>query len=106
MPIDTSGFDDLIDKLDEIQESVNNLDGQQVSFDELFPRPFMQRHTDADDIEEFFERSQWNIDSNEDFEAIPEIELDRYVDQHSEFRTWEQMQTKAANEWTSRQLNF
>lgn len=101
-----SGFDDLTDKLDEMQESANNLDGQRVSFDELFPRPFMQRHTDADDIEEFLEHSQWNIDSNKDFEAIPEIELDRYVDQHSEFRTWEQMQTKAMNEWTSRQLNL
>ena len=107
MGIDTSGFDDLADKLDEMQESVKEIDGShQVPLTELFPSKFMRRHTDAHDVDQFLENSPWNIESQADFEDIPEIELDQYVDQHSEFRTWEQMQSKAAQEWMERQLNF
>ena len=107
MGIETSGFDDLIDKLDEMQESVEEFEGShQVPLDELFPSEFMRRHTDAHDMDQFLENSPWDVESQADFEDIPELEFDQYVDQHSEFRTWEQMQGKAANEWTKRQLNF
>ena len=106
MDIDTSGFDDLINEIEELEKTVNEVDGERIPFDELFPRPFMQRYTDADDIEIFLDRSRWNIENQEDFEKIPETEFDEYVDNHSRFRTWEQMKSKAGNEWLSTRLDF
>lgn len=100
-----SDFDDFADELDELQKTAENLDGQQIPFDELFPQSFMQRYTDAENIDVFFDRSSWDIQDQEDFEAISEIELDRYVDQHSQFRTWEQMKSKAGEQWVKRQFN-
>lgn len=106
MDIETSGFDDLIDEIEELERTVNSIDGEQVPFDELFPRPFMQRYTDADDIDTFLDRSPWKVRTQEDFEEIPETKFDGYVDDHSRFRTWEQMKSKAGNEWLSNRIDL
>ena len=85
---------------------MEEMNGKQVPFGELFPRSFMIRYTDSENIEEFFENSSWDIESEEDFEAIPEVEMDQHVDDHSRFRTWEQMMSKGGEEYVTRQLGF
>lgn len=84
----------------------NEIDGEKVPFDEIFTHRFMRRQTDAESIDEFFENSPWQPETPEEFDAIPVAELDRYVDEHSRFRTWEGMKSKAGNEWVKQKLNF
>lgn len=109
MGFSMDGFDDFIEDLESLQEDierVDKMDGEHIPFDELFPQSFMRQYTDAQHIEEFFENGPWNVDTQEDFEAISETELDRYVDQHSRFRTWEQMKDRAGSELMKRRLNW
>ncbi|ELZ15102.1 hypothetical protein C476_17992 [Natrinema limicola JCM 13563] len=57
-------------------------------------------------LEAFFEASPWTVESDGDFEAIPDDEFDEYVDQHTRFSGFEAMQKKALEEWTANQTGL
>lgn len=98
---------DDIDDLEELQENAQDLDGEnEVPLGELFNDGFMQKYTDFDSIKEFFKASPWAVESEDDLEAIPEDEFDEYVSQHTRFPDAEEMQGKAAEEWTADQLGL
>lgn len=105
MSVEISGFEELGDELDQLQEQVDAVDGETaVSFAELFPADFMETYTEFDSIQAFFEASPWTVETDADFEAIPEDEFDEYVDDHTEFDRWEAMLSAAAREWIGRKL--
>lgn len=105
MSVEIRGFEELADELDQLQERVDAVDGEtSVSFDELFPTDFMETYTEFGSIEAFLEASPWTVESDADFEAIPGDEFDEYVDDHTEFDTWEAMLSAAAREWIGRKL--
>jgi len=105
MGIEINGFDELQDELNRLAQNAEELDGtNEVPFDELFPPAFMRQYTDAENIDEFIEQSQWPVESQEDFRAIPEDEFDQYVSEHTLFSSWEAMMDKAGEEYVSRQL--
>jgi hypothetical protein len=98
MGFEIDGLDDLQNDLERLQnrmQKFDDLDGERVPFDRLFSDKFTKKYTDADNIEGFFANSPWKIKSQGEFEDIPETELDEYVDNHSQFRTWGQMKGKA-----------
>lgn len=103
----SDGFDDLADRLDEMRKGAKKYEsGQEVSFEELFPPIFMQQYTDFGTMDEFLEQSPWNVETNEDFEQIPEDEFDQYVQSNSKFESWEDMLGKAGTEQISRDMGF
>lgn len=105
MSVEIRGFEELADELDRLQERVETAEGETaVSFDELFPADFMATYTAFDSIQAFFEASPWTVESDADFGAIPEDEFDEYVDDHTEFDSWEGMLSSAAREWIGRKL--
>jgi hypothetical protein len=102
-------LDDLQDTIDEIQDTANKLndmDGEEIPFGYGFSQSFMQKNTDVDDIEEFIENSPWDVETLGDLTDIPETELDRYVDDHSRFKTWEQMSAETGGEAQKRRLSL
>ena len=105
MSVEISGFEDLADELDELQERVETIDGKNaVSIAELFPPDFMQTYSEFDSMQEFFEESPWTVESEADFGAIPEDPFDAHVDDHTGFDSWETMLSAAAREWVGRKL--
>ena len=101
------GFEIEMNGFDELEDSLDSVSGEStVTFGELFAESFMRRHTDFDDIEEFFEESPWTVEDEEDFEEIPEDEFDAYVDDTTMFATWESMLGKAGEKWMADQLGF
>ena len=100
MSLDTSGFDELEKKLEEIGGS------NQVSFGELFPDSFISTHTDFETIEELFEESDYEVESEEDFEQIPDEEWDEFIANNTVFSNWKDMMQKAFQRWVSKQLDI
>lgn len=88
---DTSGFDELQNELKQLQKKAESLDGKSVSFYEMFPSSFMKKYTNFQDIDSFFDASGFNANTNEDFDKIPESELDSFVATNSKFSSWEEM---------------
>lgn len=100
-------FDDFAEKLGSMADNANEIEGEnEVSFADLFTEKFMRKHTDVASFEEFIENSQWEVASEDDFEAIPDEKFDEYVDKHSDFGSWEDMFGAAGTEWIAREIGL
>jgi hypothetical protein len=100
-------FDEFSRKLRDLQRRAEELDGEsQVPVTELFPDEFMLLHTDFPSFDAMLEASGFNVQSSEDFAAIPDDAWDAHVRAHTQFSSWDEMQSTAAQEWASRRLGF
>lgn len=107
MGIEFKGFDELENNLKQLQKNAETLeDTKSVSFDELFNDSFMSEHTNFSNLEEFFEAGNFNVNSNEDFEAIPDSKLDEHVSKSTNFSSWQDMLDEAVKEFTIRKLGL
>lgn len=101
-----SEFDDFKKHIEKLQENVKELEGQHsIPFDELFPASFMSNYTDSSSIEELLQKGNFGIKSQEDFEKISDDAMDSFIAMHTSFLTWNQMVTKASEEWLVLRLN-
>lgn len=101
------GFDELSEGLERLQRNAERLDGENsVPLAELFDPTFMRTHTEFTSFEEMLEESPWEIETQDDFEAIPEPEFDVFVREHTGFTSFEEMQQVAGNEWVRRELEI
>lgn len=66
----------------------------------------MRKHTQYTSIDEFFNESDFEIESEEDLEVIPEENLDAYVNQTTSFSSWKEMAEYATVEWTQKKLGL
>ncbi|KKB34139.1 hypothetical protein [Bacillus thermotolerans] len=107
MGIKGTGFKGLGKELNKLAENAKKLEeGQSVTFTELFTERFMSKYTRFTSIEEFFEKSPFEVQTNEDFDKINKAELDKYVSENTQFSSWENMLGEAGKEHIARQLGF
>jgi hypothetical protein len=107
MGIKITGFDEVKNKLNQLQNNAKKLEGtKSVSFDELFNDSFMSQHTNFSNLEEFFEAGSFKANSKEDFEAIPDSKLDEHVSKTTKFSSWKDMLDEAVKEFTIRKLGL
>ena len=108
LEFEIEGFSELQKKIHDMSSSDDEDEGyhteqpddmEDLSINDLFHREFMWRHTDFDSLDAFFENSEWTVLHKDDFDEIPEDELDAYVDDNSNFSTWQSMLTQAINEY-------
>jgi hypothetical protein len=103
--IEESG--EISKKLQRFQQAVEDLSGEhEYAFAELFPPTFMLQYTGHKSIERFFGDSGFSVASPGEFKAIPEDELDLYVERSTSFSSWEEMQAKAVQELVIRKLDI
>lgn len=102
-----NGFKDISKKLNDLSKKADKANGEHsVSFEELFPPSFMERHTDSDEIYSFFVAGGFDASNNETFKEIDENKLDAYILEHSNFDSWQDMKTTAAEKYTAKLLGF
>ena len=94
--IDTSGFDELRSKLEELNGS------NRVTLPELFPQEFMENYTEFEDIEKFLEESDLQVESREKFIDIP----DDFIKSHTQFEDSEDMLTEGYKRWAKEQMDL
>lgn len=105
MTVEIKGLDGLESELSNLQNRIESLGGE-VPMQELFTDEFMENYTEFGTFEEFLEESRWNVETQEDFERIPEDEFDGYVDEKTGFDSWEMMLSVAGREYVMRQINL
>ena len=99
------GFDELENDLSQQSKQSSKLSGN-VSFGELFNDIFMQDHTSFSTIEEFFEKGGFKVNSEEEFDAILQEELDKFIALTTSFDDWEDMLGAAVEEYTTKKLGL
>ncbi|MCQ1053241.1 hypothetical protein NNO95_02410 [Acinetobacter baumannii] len=97
---------DGFNNLRKLSDNLKKLDGQQqqVSLGTLFNEGFIQSHTDFESIDELFEKAGFKVESEEDFAAIPQEEIDTFVRENTKFESFTDMQQQAATEYFGKQL--
>jgi hypothetical protein len=99
------GFDDLDKILKGLQKKVENAGGE-ISFPDLFNPKFMATYTDFGSIDDFLDKSPFEINTQEDLENLDENELDKYVRETTRFNSWEEMKGKAGEIHITKQLGL
>jgi hypothetical protein len=105
MGIRITGLDEFRRKLERLSRNAQNVSGP-VAFDDLFPPEFMRRYTDFPTIQAMADASGFKIESQQDFEAIPDADWDAFVRSRTRFQTWQDMQAKAGEEYVVRRLKI
>ncbi len=107
MSFKITGLDKLQKKLSDLQKNAEALDGEhQVSFSELFNSSFMQRYTNFASIEALIDAGGFQVETPEDFKAIPDDDWDKHIAKTTKFSNWQEMMNEAASEWAKNQLGL
>jgi hypothetical protein len=67
---------------------------------------FMKKHTSFRTVEELFEKSEFKIETQEDFENLSEDKVDIFIKENTKFNSWEEILNEASCEYISKQLKF
>ena len=103
----TTGFDELEKQLKQMEKAAKELEKtKQVSFGELFTTSFMRKYTSFSTLDELFSTGGFKVESQEDFEAIPDDDLDKHIASSTKFNNWEDMLGEAASLYVAKKLGF
>lgn len=101
------GFDKLEKQLKKMQQRAKELENTKtISFDKLFTSSFMQNYTNFLSFDDFLEGGNFIVNSQEDFEAIPDRDMDIHVSNTTKFSTWQDMLNRATEIYISKKLGF
>jgi len=90
--------------LSKLTRALDSISGK-VSFGELFTTQFMKENTDFNSFEELLQFGGYEVNSPEDFAAIPDDEFDALVCAKTKFQNWESMKSEAGREYAIRKFN-
>lgn len=101
------GLDELSKKLDKLAKNAEELDGtHNVSLTDVLTSGFISEHTRFANLDELFEAGGFKFNTQEEFEAIPEDELDRFIQSESSFDSWQDMLGAAGQTWAAKKLGL
>lgn len=105
--IKTSGFEELDKELDRLADATEELNGEQdIPLDDLLVPEFIQEHSSFKTFDEMLKAGGFSMETEEDYDAIPDEVLDLHVSKTTDFTSWEQMLEEALSEYLSRKLGF
>ena len=101
------GFDKLEKQLKQMEKAARDLRKiDRVSFDELFPASFMRKYTSFQTMDKLLEAGGFKAESQEDFEAIPDVVFDKHIAANTKFKCWEDMLGEATSQYVAKKLGF
>ncbi|KUO71244.1 MAG: hypothetical protein APF81_24190 [Desulfosporosinus sp. BRH_c37] len=77
------------------QKAVKHSEDHPITFTELFTSEFMRLYTQFESIEELLTSGGFEVNSEEDYEAISDEDIDAHVANTTNFCSWEEMLIEA-----------
>jgi hypothetical protein len=106
--IEMKGFDEVQKRLGDMAKRASELDGKQqtVPLSELLNDDFIAEHSSFATFNELLAASPFKVETEEDFEAIPNADWDTYIAKNTSFESWEEMQHQAAAKYLANQIGL
>jgi len=100
------GFEIDIRGLDNLRKKAEDLSGtNHVKLSYLFNVGFMRKNTSFSSVEEMFEKSGLEIESEEDIKKNQEV-WNEFIKRNTTYAGWESMLKAASVEWLKKGLGF
>ncbi|WDU84236.1 hypothetical protein [Caloramator sp. Dgby_cultured_2] len=107
MSFKIKGLNEFRKNLKKIEDNLKEFEKTNtVSFNELFNSQFMNKYTNFSSFEEFLSYGGFIVNSQEDFEAIPDDKMNELVQKTTIFSSWEEMLSKATETYLAKKLGF
>ena len=105
--IEFKGLDKLQKDLQRMERNAKKLHGtQNIPFEKLFTPAFMRKYSSYSSIDALLKAGGFQADTNEEFESIPQKELDAHIAKSTKFKSWQAMLDEAAEQYILSQLGF
>lgn len=89
----------LDDLLKELQGQKTMQEDEAISLDELCNDSFMSKYTRCKSFEEFLVKGNFQVETQEDINNIPDEFFDRHVSRETDFDNWQSMLDTATKEY-------
>nr|WP_275661723.1 hypothetical protein [Acinetobacter pittii] len=76
----------------------------EVAFGEIVSSDFLKSHTDFESLDDLFSQAGFVIKTKEDFEAVPQDEIDAFIKEKTKFTSFSDLQSQAVAEFVQKQL--
>ena len=81
---------------DQLKKNLSELSGTHtIPLDDLMTPSFISSCSQYSDFEELLEASGFKVETEEDFAAIPDQEWEQYIQTHTSYESWIEMQEAA-----------
>jgi len=91
MSFEIKGLKEAQEKLKKLSEDAEQLDGQSVALSEVLTDVFIQNNSSCDSLDDLIKASGFTVESQADFEAIPDDEWDDFISKITNFDSWQEM---------------
>jgi hypothetical protein len=99
------GLNEIQNKLNVLQHDIEKITKEErVTLNDLFPSSFMRKYTQFSTINEMVNNSPFKVESEVDFKNIPDNDWDVYVREKTSFQSWNEMKSKAAEEYMGKKV--
>lgn len=107
MTMKITGLKELQRKLGDLSRRAQSLEGpRNVPVTDLLTPAFLSRCSRFKSAAELFEASGFTVNSQEDFDAIPDVQWDAFIKQNTNYSTWEEMLKAAGAAWVKQELGM
>lgn len=101
------GLNELQKQFKKMEQAARELEGNNsIPFSDLFTSSFMNKYTNFSNFEEFLEAGEFTVNSQEDFESIPDSDMDLHVSKSTKFSSWQNMLESATEAYVAKKLGF
>lgn len=94
-------------QLDDVAKRFQDLDAEaSAALPDIVTDDFVSRHTSFATLDEMFTASGFQVETQEDFAALPVNEWNEFIRSVSGFDGWQSMLGAAGQEWARRKLGL
>ncbi|WP_230432501.1 hypothetical protein [Plesiomonas shigelloides] len=95
----------LNDNFKQLENNIKDMDGtHEVKLTELINKEFLLACSNFSSLGELIEAAGYKVESQEDFEAIPDDQWNEFIMTNTKYSSWEEMQEAATIEYTKKLL--
>lgn len=91
MSFEIKGLKEAQEKLKKLSEDAEQLDGQSVALSEVLTDVFIHENSSFDSLDDLIKGSGFPVESQADFEAIPDEEWHDFISKNTNFDSWQEM---------------
>lgn len=107
MSFKIDGLDELQKQLKKMEKGARELERTKtVPLEQLLTPTFMRKYSPFSSFDELLAAGNFEVNSQEDFEAIPDDVFNRHIATHTNFSTWDDMLGEATSQYALKKMGL